>query len=291
MAAPAPHDAEPPIRRIGPDVPALPVILSVPHAGRYYTDDLLAAARVPLEQLRLLEDRLVDRLIWRAVAAGATAIVANRPRAEIDLNRHEREMDPLAVAPPAPPTPFIQSARSRSGLGLIPSRLPGTGAIWHGRISGETLARRIAAIHRPFHAAVGEALAQARALFGVAILLDCHSMPPRRPMGERADLVLGDRHGTSIALPLRDAAQRAIRTAGYSVALNQPYAGGHIVQAHGRPAKGIHALQLEIDRSLYLDDALREPGPGFARMAELIASIVDALSAAALGDEEALAAE
>ena len=128
---------------------------------------------------RSLEDRLVDRLVWRATAAGATAFIARAPRAEIDLNRDEREIDPALVAPPLPSGGLVQSARTRGGLGLIPSRITGSGPIWRERIPRDELSRRIERIHRPYHAALEAALAAARARFGEAVLLDCHSMPPR----------------------------------------------------------------------------------------------------------------
>ncbi|QPQ56045.1 N-formylglutamate amidohydrolase [Allosphingosinicella flava] len=286
---PADGDSRP-FRRVGPEALASPVILSVPHAGRRYSDALIAAARIPLHALQSLEDRLVDRLVWRAVAAGATALIAEVPRAEIDLNRHEREMDPLSVASPLPHSAFIQSARTKSGLGLVPSRHPTAGAIWRHRLSVTELEQRIASIHRPFHAALAGLLEEARGIFGVAILLDCHSMPPRHGR-ERPDIVFGDRHGTSMGLQYRDTALSVAARTGFRVALNTPYAGGHITVAHGRPGDDIHALQIEIDRSLYLDAALKEPGPGFDRVTRLIAALADALAEAAIGDSPALAAE
>lgn len=235
---------EPPFRRIGPELPVSPVVLSVPHAGRAYAPALLRASRLSREQLETLEDPLVDRLVWRALGTGATAIVANTPRAEIDLNRDEREIDPASVVPPLPSRSVFTSARTRGGLGLIPSRIAGAGAIWLHRIGQDEVRRRIERVHRPYHAAVAEALEQARAAFGIAILLDCHSMPPRDFAKGHAGLVFGDRHGSSIAPHLMDAAIDAARTAGFSTARNTPYAGGYITSRHGRPATGIHALQL-----------------------------------------------
>src|SRR5688572_2965891 len=151
-----------PFYRIGPERPVLPVILSVPHAGRDYPPSLLDSARVPVSVLEALEDRLADRLIWRAVAAGATAFVATLPRAAIDLNRDEREVDPTMVAPPPPAHSLLPTARTRGGLGLVPARLAGAGALWRGRISREELKRRVETVHRPFHAAIGAALTAAK---------------------------------------------------------------------------------------------------------------------------------
>lgn len=284
--------AEPPFRRYGPDMPASPVILSVPHAGRGYSPALLRASRLPLEKLETLEDRFVDRLVWRAVAAGLTAIVATAPRAEIDLNREEREVDPTMIAPPPPSGAVLQSPRTRGGLGLIPSRIAGAGPIWLQRTSQEELRRRVEDIHRPYHAALADALAQARALFGVAILLDCHSMPPRGPASAgEPGIVFGDRHGSSISPEYLEAAVAASRAAGFATGCNHPYAGGYITLRHGRPAIGIHALQLEIDRSLYLGPDLRTPAGGFDAAARLIEAVAGALAERALHPVEAIAAE
>jgi N-formylglutamate amidohydrolase len=276
-------EAEPPFIRIGPDRPVLPVIISVPHAGRAYSAGLLRSARLPLEKLESLEDRLVDRLIWRAVAAGAAALVAQAPRAEIDLNRDEREIDPTTIVPPPPLGSLLQSTRSRSGLGLIPSRLAGAGSIWLHRIGQDELRRRVEDIHRPYHETLARMLEEARGIFGMAILLDCHSMPTRNPAAGEAGLVFGDRHGTTIAPDLLDAATLVARSLNFTVARNIPYAGGYVTTTHGRPSAGIHALQLEIDRSLYLDASMREPGEGFDRAARLVEAITLALAQRATG--------
>jgi len=283
-----------PFFRAGPEHPASPVVLSVPHAGRDYGEAVRKAARVPLATLETLEDRLVDRLVWRAVQDGATAFIARTARAEIDLNRDEREIDPALVAPPPPPAAVVQSARTRGGLGLVPSRIAGSGAIWLHRLSRDELRRRVETVHRPYHEALASALRAVRDRFGAAILLDCHSMPPRPPAGgvKPPPIVFGDRHGTSIAPNLLDAAIGAARRLGFPSGLNAPYAGGYVVSRHGAPADGIHALQVEIDRSLYLDPALKEPGAGFDRAALLVAAIAAALRDEALRQPpEAIAAE
>jgi N-formylglutamate amidohydrolase len=280
---------QPPFRCLGPQRPASPVVLSVPHAGRSYSEALLASARLPRRRLETLEDRLVDRLVWRAVAAGAAAIIADAPRAEIDLNRDERELDPTLVVPRPRGSELFESARTRGGLGLVPDRIAGAGPIWRQRLSAEELARRVETIHRPYHQALANALRAAKERFGIAILLDCHSMPPRG--GGAAAIVLGDRHGASSARDLAEAAERTIGAAGFAVARNAPYAGGHITERHGRPAEGIHALQIEIDRSCYLGPDLRSPGAGFDAVSRLIASVAEALARQALEPPQAIAAE
>jgi N-formylglutamate amidohydrolase len=284
------HDSPPPFRRLGPEKAGSPVVVSVPHAGRAYSDGLLASARVSRARLESLEDRLVDRLVWRAVEGGAVALIADAPRAEIDLNRDERELDPAMVQPRPPAHATMDSPRTRGGLGLIPARIAGSGAIWRQRIDAAEVARRVEDIHRPYHAALEAELQAVKARFGIAILLDCHSMPPRGGDGE-APVVLGDRFGGSMAQVLVGAAERAALVAGFRVARNAPYAGGHITERHGRPALGVHALQLELDRSLYLAPDLRTTGPGFDRVARLIAAIAEALAHASLQPPEAIAAE
>jgi N-formylglutamate amidohydrolase len=284
-----------PFFRIGPARPVSPVVLSVPHAGRDYRPELLRAARLPQAAIETLEDRLVDRLIWRATANGATAFIARAPRAEIDLNRDERELDPSQVAPPLPSGGLVQSARTRGGIGLVPSRITGLGPIWRERISRAELDRRIEQIHRPYHAALDAALGHARARFGGAILLDCHSMPPRaRGDGggaAAAGVIFGDRHGTTIGADLLDAAVAAAQALGYRTACNAPYAGGYVVGRHGRPQGGVHALQIELDRALYLDRDLRAPGPGFEGACRLIAAVAHALEERLLSAPDAIAAE
>ena len=281
-----------PFIRVGPDRPDSPIVLSVPHAGRAYSPALLAAARLHRSVLESLEDRFVDRLVWRAVEAGATAFIALAPRAEIDLNREEEEIDPSLIVPP-PRTSARASPRTRGGLGLIPSRINGAGAIWRQRIPAAELERRLRDIHRPYHSAIAEALAAARARFGAAMLLDCHSMPPRHHAEGHPgpQIVIGDRHGSTSAIGHREAALNAALRRGYRAQLNPPYAGGHGVARHGRPAEHMHALQMEIDRSAYLDVELRAPGPGFAASCRLVSSVVAALEDRLFGTAEGLAAE
>ena len=282
-----------PFFRIGPERPVSPVVLSIPHAGRAYRPELLRAARLPQAALETLEDRLVDRLVWRATANGATAFIARAPRAEIDLNRDERELDPSLIAPPLAAGAFVQSARTRGGIGLIPSRITGLGPIWRERVSQAELTRRLETIHRPYHQALEAALGHARTRFGAAILLDCHSMPPRSQGegGGAATVVFGDRHGTTTTPDLLDAAVSAADALGFRTACNTPYAGGYIAGRHGRPQRGIHALQIELDRSLYLDRDLRAPGPGFESVCRLIAAVASALEERLLCIPDAIAAE
>lgn len=280
-------ESPPPFQRHGPAEPLSPVVLSVPHAGRDYPPALHAALRVPVAALRGLEDRHAD-----ALAVGArqdeTLFVATRARAWIDLNRSERERDPrLDDGAPRGGAPL--SAKLRSGLGLVPRRLSGTGDLWMRRLGADEVALRIAEDHRPYHAAVGAALAAARRRFGVAVLIDVHSMPPLGTPGSAPQIVIGDRFGRSAASRFAARVESVVAAHGIAMANNAPYAGAHILERHGDPRGGIHALQIEFDRTLYLDLLLDQPGPGLGRTTRLLRAMIDAVADEAL--PSALAAE
>lgn len=277
-----------PFDSVNAATPRGPVILSVPHAGRRYPD-CQAMLRVPIAQLSSLEDRHADLLAANAIAEGATAIIARTPRLWIDLNRAEADLDPAMVAG-TPRSPVPLSVKVRGGLGLVPRRLAGTGDIWRTPLARADLDARIATIHRPYHAALAAVLTAAHARFGAALLLDIHSMPPLRTPGA-PEVVIGDRFGASAAPRLTAAAETVLAESGLRIAVNTPYAGGHIVAHHAKPASGFHAMQIEVDRALYLDRHLDGPGHGLARMQRTIARLVAALGEALLDDAQALAAE
>jgi len=254
---------------------SLPVLLSIPHSGRDYDLAVLANAAGGQRALETLEDPLVDRLAWRAITSGTGAVIQPVPRAIIDCNRGEEELDPAAIAGIGP---SAIGPRARHGLGLIPSRTHRHGRLWRRTIDRAELDQRLDEVHRPYHQALEESLNALRMQHGEALLLDCHSMPSRR--NGQADIVIGDRHGTSAASWLSIEAMRLVRAAGFRAALNDPYAGGAITSRHGRPAQGVHALQLEIDRSLYLDRDGRNAGHGFDRIALLIETLASELGGA-----------
>ena len=267
--------------------PASPVILSVPHAGRDYPPALRAALRVPLAALTLLEDRHVDA-VAAAARGGETMLVQRRARAWIDLNRGEDERDPRVDEGAAATARPGRSAKIQSGLGLVPARAGRADGLWRRRFTGPEIAARIAADHRPYHAALAAALMAARARFGVAVLLDVHSMPPL-PDGRR--IVLGDRFGRSAAPRFVARLEAEAEADRLPLALNTPYAGGHILDRHGHPERGVHAIQLELDRSLYLDRALDRPGAGLGAAARLLRRMVLALADEAVTATFAQAAE
>ena len=277
--------------RLGPAGPETPIVLSVPHSGRFYPEALIAASRVDRHVLEALEDRYVDALIGPAVADGAVALVATHARAWIDLNRDEREVDPAMVSPRPRGDGLIGSAKLRGGLGLVPRRIACGGELWRQPIAATDLAQRIATVHRPYHAALADALEQARRRHGYAVLIDCHSMPPLP--GNGAQVVIGDRFGRSASPAVADAAVAEARAACMRVTRNEPYAGAHILDRHGSPARRVHAVQVEIDRALYLAPDLRSHGVGIEAAAALLRSVARACAAAASphGNRVLMAAE
>jgi len=271
---------------LGGPQPTSPVLLAVPHAGRDYPLAMRANLRVPVDRLLLLEDRHADSLAL-AARDGEWTIIAHRARAWIDLNRGETERDPLLDRGARPGLAPASSAKVRSGLGLIPRRTSATGDIWTRRLEIEDVEARIRHDHRPYHAAIGDALAAAHARFGVAVLLDIHSMPPLGRDG--AQIVIGDRFGRSAAARLSARIEATARDPGLRVAANAPYPGGHTLDRHADIRRGVHAIQLEIDRSLYLDAALDRAGPGFAATVQLLRDVIAALTDEVL--PQAIAAE
>lgn len=287
----------PPFSLYNAERPASPLMLSVPHAGRDYPGPLLDALRVPAGTLLRLEDRYADRLVQPAIAAGQAAIVAHRARAWADLNRAEADFDRTMFSGAGIPS-ATPGAKTRGGLGLIPRRLHGVGELWRTSFDADDYRERIQGFHRPYHQAIRSTLASIHATYGTAILLDVHSMPP---LGQSAgqqfspdtapQFVVGDRFGRTAGSRYTDSTVTFLRDMGYRVALNAPYPGDYLLETHGRPAANIHALQLEIDRSLYLDAAWQEPTEQMDSIARLVLSLVQLLAALVQGQGYAEAAE
>lgn len=264
----------------------LPVMVSVPHSGRDYDPAILARSTQGQRALETLEDPLVDRLMWRTFASGVGGVVQPVPRAVIDCNRHPDEVDPAAIRLVAPQP---VGPRATHGLGIIASRTRRHGTLWRQPIEREEFQRRLDSVYWPYHRAIEHMMDWLAIEHGQILLIDCHSMPPR-PRNE-PQVVIGDRHGTSAAAWLGEAAAKAFRAAGLTVAMNQPYAGGAITERHGDPASGRHALQFEIDRTLYLGPDLRTPADGFDRMASILATVIAELGELLTGTVWGLAAE
>lgn len=259
---------------IYPPAAALPLILSVPHAGRELPDTVCAAANGGAKAIHALADPLVDQLVQPLLDRRIGAVIARAPRGAIDPNRALDALEPKAIEGAPLPAPRTREAK---GLGLVPSRGLGRTVLWREPLSAVALHNRITSAWQPYHDGIERMIDQVAARHGGAILLDCHSMPPRRR--GLPPIVLGDRHGTSCAGWVAAAAGSAVRQMHFQCAFNHPFAGGEIIRRHGDPDRNIHAIQLEMDRSLYLDRHMREPGPGWRRMQLLYANIADALLA------------
>ena len=264
----------------------LPVLLSIPHSGRDYPDWLVDLASAGRPALTALEDPLVDRLAWRALARGVGAVIALAPRAAVDCNRAEDEIDPAVVDGGRREQ---LSARARGGLGIVPGRTPQHGFLWRRAITRPELDARLDQAHRPYHQALADQLGLLADRFGCAILLDCHSMPP--PPAGVPEIVIGDRYGRTAEPWLSLEAVRAATECGFAAGLNDPFAGGHVIDGHADLKRGVHALQIEIDRSLYLDLPHAVASAGFDRIASLLDTLVVRLGEALLGRLFATAAE
>lgn len=234
--------------------------------------------------LEPLEDPLVDRLVWRALAKGTAAVIALAPRAAVDCNRAEDEVDPTIIATARFARP---SARARGGLGIVPSRTAAHGHLWRRQIGAAEFEQRLDEAYRPYHRAIEEQLSLLAQRFGGAVLIDCHSMPATRGT---PSIVFGDRFGRSAAPWLMQQALRTAEDLGFTTAVNDPFAGGHILDRHGAPAENIHAIQVEVDRRCYLPSR-GEPGARFDEVCSLIERLAAHLGAALLDRSLPAAAE
>lgn len=272
-----------------------PVVLSVPHAGRAYPAWVGDRARIAPARLRQLEDRHADALISPLVDAGAPALIAHVPRALIDLNRDERDIDRRAVRDMPHGWPVIESAKQRGGLGLFPRTLPHVGDIWAGPTGWDDARARIAQVHRPYHAKLAEMMDITCAERGVGVILDIHSMPPLDPArheGHPPDIVIGDRFGTSCDPRLSSIALAVAAGHGLNAALNHPYAGSYLIERHSDPVRARHAMQVEVSRALYLDAGFdRTVAAGLERVQRFLCALFDALHIELDDRGTALAAE
>jgi N-formylglutamate amidohydrolase len=256
------------------------LIFASPHSGRDYPADFLARIVLDRQAIRSSEDAFVDRLFDMAPALGAPMLSARAPRAYLDLNRAADELDPgviegIARAPHNP--------RVSSGLGVIPRVVAGGRSIYRGKLSLAEAEGRIRRFWHPYHQALAALVEETRTAFGEAVLIDCHSMPHEaieahtRPGQPRPEVVLGDRYGATAGRDVMDRVEAAFATAGFRVGRNAPFAGAYVAQAYGRPSRGVHVVQVEIDRALYMDEVRVEPLTGFDSFRALIAGVVSDL--------------
>ena len=273
----------PPFEVLHPETGSAPLVLSSPHSGDIYPPSLLREIRVQVSQLRCLEDGWVDRLFGCAPALGAPLLRARFARAYVDPNREAFELDTALFEGPLPTYVNAGSVKARAGLGTIPSRVGGK-AIYRGRLDFGEAERRIRLAYWPYHQALQSLLNQARREFGVVLLLDCHSMPSFAGNGSAdhdasIDFALGDRYGRSCAPAVVERVEAILRRNGFRVARNRPYAGGHITARYGRPETGVHALQIELRRGMFMEEHTREPHSAIQELELVLRELLTDLAA------------
>jgi len=264
-----------------PNRRTVPLVLTSPHSGSAYTKEFLAASRLDPLSLRRSEDSFVDELFAATPKLGAPLLAAQFPRAYLDVNREAWELDPAMFADALPPFVNAYSPRVRMGLGTIARIVASGDEIYARKLRFEEAKQRVEELYHPYHQTLRRLLDETAARFGGYLLIDCHSMPSAAGSSDGADIVLGDCHGASCAGSLRDAALRHLVGRGFTVALNAPYAGGFTTDHYGRPNLGRHALQIEINRALYMNERSFERKPSFAGLAEEMAALVRRLAEAA----------
>ncbi|GAA6155256.1 N-formylglutamate amidohydrolase [Pyruvatibacter sp. HU-CL02332] len=297
------QDFNPPFTIAAPDTQTVPFALNSPHSGRIYPPAFLSTSRLDALSIRRSEDSFVDEIFSGAPRLGAPMLKANFPRAYLDTNREPYELDPAMFHDALPPHANTRSVRVAGGLGTIARVVADSTEIYRAPLSYAEADHRIRTLYMPYHQALSDLLETTFRRFGCAVLLDCHSMPSlagpfEDDMGtSRADIVLGDRYGVSAAPALTDTAERILTDLGYSVVRNTPYAGGFNTEHYGRPAQGLHALQIEINRALYMDEARVTRAAGLNRltrdMGEFVArlALMDRAFLAPTSPPSALSAE
>lgn len=284
-----PFDGElpPPFEIVEPAEWRAPIIFNSPHSGSAYPAEFLTASRIDLPTLRRSEDSFMDELIANLSARGFPVVRVNFPRSYVDVNREPYELDPRMFSGRLPSFANTRSMRVAGGLGTIP-RVVGDGQeIYRERLAVDDALTRIETLYKPYHRALRRLINRVHQSFGAVVVVDCHSMPsigvsrdePRRP-----DVVIGDRYGTSCAPTLPDTVEETMGRLGYSIGRNKPYAGGFITEHYGNPASGLHAVQLELNRAIYMDERRREKSARFAQVAADFAVLAEALATVPLGD-------
>jgi len=273
-------ELETPLMLQVPEKISAPFLFSSPHSGRIYPQRFLAASRLDANTLRKSEDSFVDELFEDVVRLGVPLLRALFPRAYLDVNREPYELDPRMFTGRLPAFANTRSVRVTGGLGTIARIVADTHEIYDRPLAVDEALMRISQLYKPYHRALGRQLVALRRMFGMAILIDCHSMPSMAAGDEQAtrpDFVLGDRYGTACSTQITDEAHAVLEDLGYSVRRNKPYAGGYITERYGNPARGVHALQIEVNRALYMDELTLEKGPAFERTKSDLTALVGAL--------------
>ena len=270
--------APPPFELFCPARQTVPLAFASPHSGRNYLPDFIQSARLDAMALRRSEDSFVDELFAGVVAAGAPLLAATFPRAYCDANREAWELDPGMFADPLPDWVNTTSPRISAGLGTL-ARIVSTGeSIYRAKLPFSEAELRIETCWKPYHAGLQHLIDGTRAAFGACLLIDCHSMPAYAGRGSSPDMVLGDAHGTACAPGVTRLIEQALTGMGYQVRRNDPYAGGYVTRHYGRPREGVHALQVEIARGLYMDETRFERNSGFAKLRDHLTALAARLA-------------
>lgn len=276
------RDLTPPFEVARPPEHAAPFVFCSPHSGRVYPRHFVAQSRLDPHTLRRSEDCYVDELFQAVPALGAPLIAARFPRAFLDVNREPYELDPALICDPLPDYANSHSVRVTGGLGTIARIVADGEEIYREPLPLADALARIETLYLPFHAALSHLLDETRARFGYALLVDCHSMPSAsmtKGVATRPDFVIGDRFGASCDNRISHFLRDELSVMGYDVQMNRPYAGGHITEYYGRPNRGWHAVQLEINRGLYLDEVSLERSEGFTRLLADVTALVEIMFA------------
>ncbi len=261
-----------------PDRQAAPVLFASPHSGSHYPDDFTSKLRVDLMDLRRTEDAYIDQLFGHAPKAGAALVKANYARSYVDLNRDARELDDRMFIDGLPRQSGLPGHRVKAGLGSLPRIGAQADNIYAEQLTQAEGARRLDLIHDVYHDALSTEIEHLKTKWPEVVLVDCHSMPSTQP-GRKTlpDIVLGDRFGSSCSSKLTQTVEQVFRRAGLSVGRNAPYAGGYTTRRYGRPRRGTHVLQIEVNRGLYLDEDRVETSDQFEQIQTIIATLVDAI--------------
>ena len=268
---------------IEPEAWTAPFVFNSPHSGCRYPRAFLEASRLDPQTLRRSEDAFVDEIVRPCVSVGAPLLRAHFPRAYLDVNREAYELDPQMFEGRLPEFANTRSLRVAAGLGSIPRVVGEAQPIYRGLLPVSEGLRRIADLHRPYHAELARLLESARQRFGFAVLIDCHSMPSTSADVAGCDIVLGDRFGSSAAGWIVDALEASLRASGLVVRRNKPYAGAYITEFYGQPSYARHAVQLEMNRALYMDERAIRKLEKAERLSEAVWEAVKALALKAQG--------
>ena len=256
--------AAPPFELSRPSPQTAPLVFASPHSGRNYPSAFIEAARLDPLSLRRSEDSFVDELFEGVPSVGAPLLAATFPRAYCDPNREPWELDPAMFADALPPWVNTTSARVGAGLGTL-ARVVATGeVIYRDKLRFQEAEFRVGACWKPYHDTLSALITETRDRFGACLLIDCHSMPAHSSRGTAPDIVLGDAHGTACSARITRVVEQELATMGYAVRRNDPYAGGYVTRHYGRPREGVHALQIEIARGLYMNEERFVRTAGFA---------------------------